>query len=297
MTQWLSVHMTTADVLNKSASADVKLWLHISEEYHLLTSLANLLHRTGNKGGICIFKSFVFVFFLKSSTLQKKVRHRMSPRTVLFVKQSRIFTQRQQCRVDLQYQYIQRQTVQYFWTSSCICVTKEYFRTLQQWHTIYAPTPFFFLNLWLTSQKPDRFTIHYYITQLDFFFEKKLEKWNNFKKEMTHFHAQCRSLSPFSCYPAWEITMASRPIVTHCHATILHFLWSILKSVQKEKYMKASSNTHTQKCTTHTPSLSIAYIQKDTSTQVKEQENKVTLKPNVKLFKTESKCLWLKGKN
>lgn len=114
---------------------------------------------------------------------------------------------------------------------------------------------------------------------------------------MTHFHAQCRSLSPFSCYPAWEITMASRPIVTHCHATILHFLWSILKSVQKEKHMKASSNTHTQKCTTHTPSISIASIHKDTSTQVKEQENKVTLKPNVKLSKTESNCLWLKGKN
>lgn len=114
---------------------------------------------------------------------------------------------------------------------------------------------------------------------------------------MTHLHTQCRSLSPFSCCPAWEITMASHPIVTHSHAPILHFLWSVLKSVQEEKHMKTSSNTHTQKCTTHTLSLSIAYIHKDTSTQVKEQENKVTLKPNVKLSKTENKCLWLKGKN
>lgn len=47
---------------------------------------------------ICIFKtawkSFrFFFFFLKSSALQKKVRHQMSSRTVLLTKQSRIFTQ------------------------------------------------------------------------------------------------------------------------------------------------------------------------------------------------------------
>lgn len=54
---------------------------------------------------------------------------------------------------------------------------------------------------------------------------------------------------------------------------ILHFLWSILESVQEEKHMHASS-THTRKHTTQSPSFLCLHLQSHTDTQekVKEQE-------------------------
>lgn len=129
-----------------------------------------------DKDGFMIFQGYMFAylrqsgrvcmffFFLKSSALQKKVRHQMS--TILLIKQSKIFTELRWCRADLQHQYIRRETVQYIWLSSRICVTKEYSLTVAH----YTRPDCFYLNLWLTSRKPDRFTIHFYVTQLDFFF-------------------------------------------------------------------------------------------------------------------------------
>lgn len=75
----------------------------------------------------------------------------------------------------------------------------------------------------------------------------------------------------------------------HPALPLIHF------EVRPKRKAHESQQQHTYTKMYHAHSVS--YIHKDTSTQVKEQENKVTLKPNVKLSKTESKCLWLKGKN
>ena len=125
-----------------------------------ITSSLATLYWTGRTGGIsesnliskfgyiCIFKtawkSFMFfVFFLKSSALQKKVRHQMSSRTVLLIKQSRIFTQTSPAANDgaeLTYSISTYRKKQFsiFWLSSHICFTKEYFRPSDS-GTLYTP--------------------------------------------------------------------------------------------------------------------------------------------------------------
>lgn len=68
---------------------------------------------------------------------------------------------------------------------------------------------------------------------------------------------------PVHVLPCLGDKIASHPIATHSHAPILHFLWSILESVQEEKRMHASG-THAQ--TRRTLSLSSAHIRKHTHT-------------------------------
>lgn len=57
--------------------------------------------------------------------------------------------------------------------------------------------------------------------------------------------------------------MTSRPVVTHSHAPIPHFLFFIQESVHKEKLTHAFAEA--QKYTAHAPSLSSPYIHSQTS--------------------------------
>lgn len=57
--------------------------------------------------------------------------------------------------------------------------------------------------------------------------------------------------------------MTSRPVVTHSHAPIPHFLLSNQESVHEEKLAHAFAEA--QKYTAHAPPLSSAYIHSQTS--------------------------------
>lgn len=79
---------------------------------------------------------------------------------------------------------------------------------------------------------------------------------------------------PVSCVTLpGEIPIASRPIVTHSHAPSLHFLWSILESVQEEKHMHAS-RSHTHTYIHHTLSVFHAQTHADTHANVKRARKK-----------------------
>lgn len=124
---------------------------------------------------------------------------------------------------------------------------KRILPTLRQWHTIHALTAFFKIFGWPVKSLIDlqsTFTSHNLTSSF-----QKIKMKQSLKKKKNHLHTQCRSLFPSTSYPAREIRMASRPIVTHSHAPILHFLWSVLESVQ-EKHMHAKQHIHAN--TAHT---------------------------------------------
>lgn len=69
---------------------------------------------------------------------------------------------------------------------------------------------------------------------------------------------------------------------SHCHTQprpILHFLWSILESIQEEKHMHAR-RTHAHNYTTHSLSHSLSYTNahRHTSKCKRAGKNKVTCK-------------------
>lgn len=121
-----------------------ELWLHALDHLHVLyLKLCHKQRWMDTRLVTCIFRIATILMFLQNTRLQKEVRHQMSPTTVLPAKQSRIFTKRWRCRADLQYQYIQTATVQFFFLIKQPYVCYKIPPMLWQFHTTF----FFLLSL------------------------------------------------------------------------------------------------------------------------------------------------------
>lgn len=131
------------------------------------------------------FDSFFFLKNKKRLCIDKEMLGTVKKLNWIIYKPAKMSdTYCKRCRIDLQYQFSTGRKKHFpnrifFWLSSHVCLTKEYF-----WHKLYSPDCFFFffLNLWLTSRKLERFTIHRYITLLDFFSFFFFFKYKNCKK-------------------------------------------------------------------------------------------------------------------
>ena len=217
----------------------------------------------------------------------------MSSRTVLLIKQSRLFTQtsprlqkcpktlfawQRRCIIDLQYQYIQKETVRYFLIKQPFVLQKNTFNPLTVAH-YSRPDYFFKIFGWPVKSLTDLQST-FYITQLDFFFLKKIKIKQLLKNNICTHNVIPPSL--FMCYPAREIKIIiSRPIVTQSHAPSCTSSGPFCPSKKKAHACEPQTHTHTHTRTHahHTLALSchLSFAYTHTHTHTHTLSHKHTL--------------------
>lgn len=149
-------------------------------------------------------------FEKKSLAFQKDIRHETSRRTVLLIKQSKLFT-------HISVAANIAHTPATHWPPRPVYKENPvpFYKTPSLTHTVQALTPFFsfffffFFKSLVDRSKPDRFT------QLDFLFKKKKKKLHTCKK-VTFAHTH--DIVLFMRYPDKDdVNRPSRPTVPQRH--------------------------------------------------------------------------------